>query len=303
MTFLVATAGAQAPAVGTRLSYGITVSADSVLIGDPFIVRFRVKAPKGATIRFPDNPDTSRTVQARDPRVITTEDSVQSLDQIATYRMAAWNIGRQPVVLSDAVVTWDTPAGRATQRVPVLNVSVFVRSILPLDSTLRVPKPARPLWETPAFPWWIVALLVAAILLALWWWYRRRRRPPAAAVAVLDPYDRATADFARIEAMGLVDAGERTRFVSLVIEVLRDYLAARYPDARLALTSRELVATLRRRASISGDALQRALHDADLAKFAGMALTEERARAVGRDARAIVEREHAAAAEAPKVAA
>lgn len=283
-----------------RLSFGINVLPDTVTVGQPFEVRVRIRAPIGSTIRFPDNPDTSGTVQARDPRTILTADSVKSLDQIASYHVAAWNIGRQRVRLGDVIVTTGAQGSRVEQRVPLLNVGVYVQTVLPADSAKRVPKPARPLWETTPFPWWLLALVLAALAVALWWWMRRRRPVPAPIVPAVDPYDRAEADFARIEAMGLVDAGERTRFVSLVVEVLRDYLSARFPDAQLALTSKELVSALRRSPSVSVEALTRTLHDADLAKFAGMALAEDRARAVARDARAIVDKEHAASQPQPE---
>jgi hypothetical protein len=299
-------AGAQAARQGTapadpgsRISFGITQSRDTVAVGDPFQIRVRVRAPAGSVIRFPDNPDTSGTVQARDPRIVQTSDSVEWLDQIATYHVAAWDVGRQSARFSDVVVTWNTPASRGERRIPLLNASVFVRSVLPADSALRVPKPARPIWEVKVFPWWLVALAAAAIAIAIWWWRRRRTRPATPLAPAVDPYDRATADLARIEAMGLVEAGERTRYVALMIEVLRDYLAARYPDARPALTSRELVALFRRRPAVSADALVRTLHDADLAKFAGLSLGEERARAVARDSRAIIDREHSASQPKP----
>jgi len=119
-------------------------------------------------------------------------------------------------------------------------------------------------------------------------------------MAVVDPYERARREFNRVEAMGLVDAGERTRYVSLVVEVLRDYLAARYPEAPLSHTSREVVGALRRRPAIAHERLSRVLHEADLAKFAAWTLTEPQARALGADARAIVEREHEATRPTPE---
>lgn len=292
------TVAAQEGAPNRSLRFGVTVSRDTVTVGEPFEVRVRVRAPADARILFPENPDTAGTVQARDPRTLVTTDSVQWLDQIAAYHVAAWAVGRQRILLDDAVVTWSGPALRGERRVPLGDIGVFVRSVLPADSTLRVPKPARPLWETQSFPWWLVALLVAIAALAYWWWRRRRQRPAVAPV-VVDPYERAQREFDRIEALGLVDAGERTRFVALVVEVLRDYLVARHPDALLALTSRELVATLRRRQTVPLEPLSRVLHEADLAKFAGFALSEARARALARDARAIVEREHVASHPPP----
>jgi hypothetical protein len=99
--------------------------------------------------------------------------------------------------------------------------------------------------------------------------------------------------------MGLVDAGERTRFVALLVEVLRDYLAARYPQATLALTSREVIGSLRGHDAVPREQLARTLHEIDLAKFAAWALSEERARALARDVRGIIEHEHRASQPAP----
>jgi hypothetical protein len=290
MTTWSAIALAQTP--DRAVSAGVTTSKDTVTVGEAFEIRVRVRAPAGAAIRFPDNPDTAGMVQARDPRTIVTTDSVQSLDQTATYHVAAWDIGRQSVALEDVVVAFSSPA--AERRVPVGSVSVFVRTVLPADSALRVPKPARPLWETKAFPWWLLALLAAviAIGIAIWWWMRRRRRPRP--VVIVDPYIRAQKEFTRLESMGLVDAGERTRFVALAIEVLRDYLVARHPEGSLALTSQELAAVLRRHPTVPVEQLRRVLHETDLAKFARWALTEEHARNLAREARAIVEHEHQA---------
>lgn len=295
MALATAASGQTAP-----VQYGVTLSRDTVTIGEPFEVRVRVRAPAGAGIRFPDNPDTTGMVHARDPRVVTTTDSVQALDQTAVYRVAAWDVGTQPVVLGDVQVRWTGVDDRGERTVPLGGIEVYVRSVLPADSSLHVPKPARPLWETRPFPWWLLAALLAAIALGLliWWWVRRRRRPPAP--VVVDPYDRARREFNRIEAMGLVDVGERTRYAALVVEVLRDYLAARYPEAGLPLTSRELVAALRRRPAVVGERLARVLHEADLAKFAGWTLDEPQARALGAEARAIVDREHQATQPQPE---
>lgn len=286
-----------------RVQAGVSISRDTVTIGEPFEVRIRVRAPADARITFPENPDTSGPVQARDPRTIVTTDSVQSVDQTATYRLAAWDVGAQPIRIGNVTVATATATGENERPVNLASVQVFVRSVLPADSAQRVPKPARALWEVPGFPWWILAAILAAIAigLAIWWWLKRRGRPKPK--VPVDPYVRAQKEFARLESMGLVDAGERTRFVALVVEVLRDYLAARYPEASLALTSREAVAVMRRHPYVSSEQLSRVLHEADLAKFAAFALSEERARMLARDARAIVEHEHKAARAAQTAAA
>jgi hypothetical protein len=176
---------------------------------------------------------------------------------------------------------------------------VFVRSLLPTDSAKRVPKALRPLFETKVFPWWIVALIAAVVAtgLLLWWWLRKRRRsiPPV----VVDPYVRAEAEFTRIEALGLLEAGERGRYVALMIEVLRDYLAARYPSAVLSLTSTELQRMVRDVPQLPHDPLTRVLGEADLIKFARRPVSGDRARELGRDARAVVTQDHLASQPAP----
>jgi hypothetical protein len=283
--------------------YGITKSRDTVTVGEPFEVRVRIRAPADAAIVFPLGPDSTGAVQTRDPRSIVSHDTIQFRDQTAVYHVAAWDIGAQRIQLDDAVVVWRTRAYSGQQRVRLDGAQVFVRTVLPADTTLRVPKPARPIWEVNAFPWWIVALALLVLALVLWWWWRKRRAGRKAEPIVhVDPYIRAVREFDRIEALGLIDAGERTRFVTLAVEVLRDYLAARYPEALLALTSRELLVAMRRRPGVQPDALSRALHEADLAKFAGVGLTEERARALSAETRAIVERDHAASVAQSKAA-
>jgi hypothetical protein len=281
------------------IQYGLTKSKDTVTVGEPFEVRLRVRAPVGARIRFPENPDSAGTVQALDPRTIVTTDSVNAIDQTAIYRLAAWDVGAQPIVIGNVNVALVDAALAAERPVNLAAMSVFVRSVLPADSAQRVPKPARPLWEVKAFPWWLLALILGLIGAGLiaWWWWRRSRRPKPQ--IVVDPYDHARREFSRIEAMGLVDAGERTRFAALVVEVLRDYFAARYGEAALSLTSRELLAVLRRQPAVPIEQLSRVLHEADLAKFANWALAEERARSLARDARSVVEYEHRASQPEP----
>ena len=173
---------------------------------------------------------------------------------------------------------------------PIGELTIVVESVLPADTTLRVPKPARDIFG-PVVPWWWpwlpILVAVAALGGLLWWWWRRRRRNLAARPAI-DPYDLAEREFARIEALGLLEAGERGRFVALMVEVLRDYLAARVVTAHPSLTSTELLDVMRRAAGVPVDRLTPVLSETDLIKFAKRPVSAERAREIGREARAIV---------------
>jgi hypothetical protein len=277
---------------------GVTVSPDSVRIGDPFRVTVGVRAPRGATIEFPRAADSSGTVQSLDPAVVRTSADTGAVEQYADYRVAAWDIGAQAVKLGDIVVRLNG----ATRRVPVVGGTVFVKSLLPADSTLRVPKPLRPLFEFSTFPWWILAIIAAAIAIGLfiWWWIKHRRKRPAP--VLVDPFTQAESEFKRIEALGLLEAGERGRYVTLMIEVLRDYLAARHAQAAaLSLTSTELTRSVREIPVVPLDRLTRVLTDADLIKFARRPVSTDRARELGREARAIVTAENQASMPVPAV--
>lgn len=276
-------ARAQAPAAQQRVQIGTDVAPDTVVVGQPFRVTVRVRAPRGATIRFPAPPDTTGAVQGRGASVVRAAADPAAVEQTATYLVAAWDVDSQVVTLGEVVVT----AAGVERRVAVGSMQVFVRRILPEDTSLHVPKPARALVVTPLpYPWWwwLVAAAAAAALVGAWLWWRRRRRRGAIPE---DPYERAEREFARVEQLALVDAGERGRHVALMVDVLRDYLAARIPVAMRSHTSGELLRATYGIAAMPADRLSRVLRETDLVKFARFPVTGDRALALGAEARGI----------------
>ena len=265
---------------------GVSAQPDTVTVGQPVVIHVRVAAPAGATIAFPDGPDSAAAVAAIASRAVGSNAAAGGgVDQTAAYTLVPWDVGNVPAGLGDVVVTF----GTETRHLSLSTVEVHVKSVLPADTTLRVPKPARPPIEVAA-PWWkkwwplLVALAVIALL--VWVWWRRRGRAPRIA-AIVDPHAFAEREFGRIESLGLVDAGERGRHVALMVDVLRDYLALRLPEARASLTSSELAAALRAARTVPHARLAALLGEADLVKFARRPLSPDQARALGREARNI----------------
>ena len=281
-------ARAQQPVIPVQA--GITLEHDTVTVGDVVRLVVRVRAPLGATINFPAAVDSLGPVQSLDPPTVRSGvDSATAADRTATYRLAAWDIGLQPIRLGDVLVQTDNGERRVVLALP----SIFVRSVLPADTTLRVPKPARPLLEArPPVAWWWWALLALAALLIglLAWWIVRRRRGLLAAPG--DPYAEANAAFERIERLRLIESGEPGRHAALMTDVLRRYLSARHEPVSLALTSGELQAAVRSVPTVPHDALRLLFESVDPVKFANAPLAGDRARAIGDDAKAIVKDEH-----------
>jgi hypothetical protein len=279
---------------------GATVDHDTVTVGDVVRLTVRVRGPLGATVNFPSGVDSLAPVQSLEPpRVANGADSLQAADRIAVYRVAAWDIGTQPIRLGDVLVQTDEGERRIALPLP----SLFVKSVLPADTTQRTPKPARPLLavRAPVAWWWWAIAAAAALLVALgvWWWMRRRR---GALGPIGDPYADAQRDFERVERLGLVAAGEAGRHAVLMTDILRRYVAARLDAATLAHTSGELLRALRGAPTIAHDRLEQLLSTVDRVKFAAAPLGAEQARATGAEARALVDEEHARA-EAIAVAA
>jgi hypothetical protein len=203
------------------------------------------------------------------------------------YSLAAWDTGSVALGLPDAVIRH----GDITVRVP-LDAQVYVRSVLPGDTTQHVPKPARDLFPRQV-PWWEQWWPAALVLLGLgllYWLYRRRRQTRVVSVAKpLDYYARAMHDFERLERLALVDSGERGRFVALAVEVLRTYLTARVSSATLSQTSSELVTAVRDDTRVPITRLAPLLGETDAIKFARFPIDLARARQLAAEARGVVD--------------
>jgi len=287
-------ASAQQPEIPVQA--GIKLERDSVTVGDVVRLTVRIRAPQGATINFPTAVDSLGPVQSLEPpTIVNGADTLDASDRIATYRLAAWDIGQQPIKLGDVLVQTDDGERRVVLNLP----SLFVKSVLPADTTLRIPKPARPLiaMRAPIPWWWWVVGAVAAMIIGLlaWWWARRRRRGDA---STGDPYADAKASFERVEKLKLIEAGEPGRHAALMTDVLRRYLAERFEDVSLAQTSHELLTAVRSVPTVTFEALRTLLSAVDPVKFAAAPLGADRARTIGEEAKTIVREEHDRAAAA-----
>ena len=258
-----------------------TVRPDTVTVGEPFTVTLIVRADAGTALAFPPGPDSSQNVEAVDPPTIAGGTEANGAPyRTATYRLVAWETGAQAVPF-DAVTVGE---GAATRRYDV-RPGVFVRSVLPDDSTRRVPKPALGVLRT-RLPWWPFALGALAAVLAVLWWRRRRARravvpPPTALAAARDA-------LAQVDALGLLEGGEPSRYVALYAEVLRGYLGARAAVVTRAHTTGELAAALLGH-GLPLDRITAVLEEADQVQFARRAVSPERARETAREVRALLE--------------
>ncbi len=262
---------------------GFALDRDTVTVGDHVTLIVRVLAPHGAQFAFPAGPDTAHKAGAYPAELIGKRvTAMQGDTAVAGYRLATWDVGAQTVNIPDVVVTY---RGRQ-QLVPISGVSLFVRSVLPRDTTLRKPKPARDVIALTSFDWrkWL-PLLVLLLLALLGWWLWRRYRQRAA--MPLDPYQRARAEFARVAREHPAER-EPAMHLAGMVDVMRDYLAARVTGVRRSYTTSELLPKLKLE-SEAERSLPAMLDRTDLVKFARETTTPVEARSAGDAARAIVD--------------
>ena len=274
-----------APRIPVQL--GVSVSPDTVTVGQHFTVVVRARAPRGAVITMPSAVDSVVATSATAPAIVGKPATNQESDSAgvtasAAYQFTAWDVGAQPLGLPDIVVV----SGSDTGYVSLADRTVFVRSVLPADTTLHDPKPPRPAIGLTSFDWkpfLIAALVLAAALLLwrLWVWFRNRSGRP------VDPFIRAQREFERIEAMRLIEGGEPERYAALMTDVLREYLAARVSGIERSHTSSELLAksgAIHAAAPSLGELLWRT----DLIKFAAASTPADEAERLGASAKGIV---------------
>jgi hypothetical protein len=282
----VATAG-EAQRKSLPVQLGVRISPDTVTVGQQFIAVIRVRAPRSATVELPQESDSASRASPTATAIIGKPVIQQATDSLwttvsAAYKLAAWDVGTQPLGLGDIVVS----AGADTGYVSLARRTVFVRSVLPEDTALRVPKPPRSAITLAPFDWrpiLLAALAVIAGLIAwrIWVWWRRR------ALAPVDPFTEAQREFARIEALGLIAKGEPETHAALMSDAVRNYLARRVDGIRRSHTSAELLSNagaIRHAAAGLGELLGQA----DLVKFARSRIGTAEAERLGLAAREIV---------------
>lgn len=258
------------------------VLPDTVTVGQPFDVRLRAIPPRGRQAIAPAVPDTGGVVEPLDPAAVTHRGDTLAV----RYRLIAW----QPGVLS-------IPFGPVLMRrdsneisVPI-DVRVVVRSVLPADSSDRIPKDPRELfplvthwWDN----WWEWALGALAGLAAIYLLYRWRTRVSTPKPVTESPLLRAEAAFARLDARELPSAGEGGRHVALAAEITRQYLAALDRSLALSLTNAELLRAVEPIDGIPDKQLAQLLHDVDAVRFGGLRVDAVTARRVAGVARELV---------------
>ncbi|MCC7003863.1 MAG: hypothetical protein IT357_17035 [Gemmatimonadaceae bacterium] len=269
---------------GSAAQVTARVTPEQVAVGEPITIELRVRAPLGTEIRFPALPDSNDVVEPLDPRQLREASSATIIDRTAVYRLIAWDTGQRVVRFGDITLTRDG----ATRRYPVTLPALQIRSVLPADTALRKPRPSRAVQDVPP-PWWKYAIGAVVVLAILWLLRKALRSRARAKDRGPDPAKIAEEAVAHAAKLGLLEAGETGRHALSHVDVMRRYLAARFPQADLTRTAREVSdALVGAEFPILPARVSELLLRTEPVAFARAAVRPDEARAIAEEAKAIV---------------
>lgn len=258
------------------------VLPETVTVGQPFVVSLRAIPPSGRKAVAPAVPDTGGLVEPLDPAFVTRRGDTLSV----RYRLIAWQPGVLTIPFGPVLMRRDS----SDLSVPV-DVRVVVASVLPADSSDRIPKDPRDLFPVVTHWWdrwwqWAIGAIIGATLLYLIDRWRTRRREPKPVIE--SPLTRAEAAFVRLDARALPSAGEGGRHVALAAEIVRQYLADLEPSLALALTNAELLQAVAPIPGMPDKQIAQLLQDVDAMRFGGRRVDPDAVRRVSGEARELV---------------
>jgi hypothetical protein len=260
-SFFAVDAGAQARGADSVAVVGMRVEPDTVTVGDRFRAAVFVRAPAGSTVALVVPPAGDGAYQPVGESRAYPPDSAGVHRAVAT--MVLWITDPAASARAEARVT--LPGGGA-RTIPIQLPLPSVRAVLPADSAQ--PRPPKDILETPRRDWtwaWIAAGVLAALaLLAFWLWRRHPRDAPPA-----DPREHALAELDRLRVSGVLEADVEA-FAAETSVILRRFAAEADPRLSADLTTSELLDRLLATGAHAADveAIERALTQADFAKFA-----------------------------------
>ncbi len=259
----------------------LSISVDSVFVGEWFELSVSVASSAGSTVAFQEVPDgdaeTGPLLSFGDAEVFSARrlppriESGTRVDSLvytaATFALDNAAVGPVPV---DLVVGGDTITVRSN------TIALPVRSVLSGDEgELRPPGPPS-IFPNPL---WVWVLLGLGILLAaglLFWLWRRSRALGKSVAPRLAPYPEA---FQRLAGLAIPQTEPAIKpFYVELSDLLRTYLARTLDVPALELTTRELSDALASNGRVPEAALKDirgALRVADLVKFADVRPDDE----------------------------
>ena len=301
-------ATAQAPPTAAQVTPAtaeavVTLSADTIGLGDVFDLHVVVEVPPGSAVYFPDTVSTAFALESFRPATWSAESAGNGALLTLTYPLIAFRVGLAPVPGLDVYIgagadvagerlpggsvvgSWsDVETGTATRasltRAAVPRREVWVASVIVLEdltSPLQPRPPADvigPGWNRLAVATILalsVLLLAVARSVAATLLPDRQAEEPLGTAPPQDSasvrWQKALDELDRILALGLHTDGRTDEFYGRSSAVVRTFVEGFDADWHPGLTSSELMCRLEAWTNGSAPDLYTSMHTAEVVKF------------------------------------
>ncbi len=297
------TAQSTAQVPGGVADAAITLSADTVGLGDVLDFSVAVRVPAGSTIYFPDTVATTFALESFRAVTWSAESAGDGALLTLRYPLIAFRVGLAPVPELDIYIgasagvdgerlpggsivgPWrdievGTVASASLTKAPVPSRDVWVASVIvaeDLTGTIEPRPPADvlgPGWNRPAVAAIValsMVLLAVARSVALNLLQGRRSHEQVDSPPVADSSSvrrqKALDELDRILALGLHTEGRTDEFYERSSTVVRTFVEGFEAEWRSSLTSSELMSRLETRTNGSAPELFASMHTAEVVKF------------------------------------
>lgn len=252
-----------------QLKASARCTADSIEVGDQFLLFIEAEAPKGTLVHWPEISgwDALEIIEAEKTDSFVDERKVIYQQKI---RLSAFDSGTLWIPPID--IEWVDASGNA--RIATTDsIGVYV-NLVHVDDNAELRANAEPIepkewWQY--WPWYLAALGVILMSLVLYLLIKHFRRKRAANVTASQTLEeRSLAALMALQSMQVNDEDDLKVFYSQLIDIVKTYLSRKSGLALTESTTDEILQLAPEHQILNrvSEELGKLLHIADLAKFA-----------------------------------
>jgi len=226
--------------VESPVNFDVTISTDSLYIGDDFTVRINADYPEDIKLSEPAAKAAEGAfILKSEPKLETRTRNGRRYDEY-TFKLSAFETGELGIPIFE-FFWYDQQENQHTAKSP--SQKIYVKSVLPADTAgidikdIIGPKPLPRRW----WPYVLIALVIAAVGAVVYWLYRRKMKavdmpeiPPE------PPYDIAIRSLILLKEENLPGKGKIKKYYSELSEIIRYYIQGRFDIIAVEATTYEL---------------------------------------------------------------
>ena len=226
------------------INFEVSVSADTLTIGDVFTVRIDADYPEDIKLSEPSGKAaTGAFILKSEPEIKSKTRKSRKYDEY-TFTLSVFETGDLEIPVFE-FFWYDSEGNQNVVKSPTRNI--YIKSILPADTTgLEIkdiigPKPLPRHW----WPYIIAILVAAAVGVFIYWLYKRKMKAVEIPQAPLEPpYDAAIRQLTVLKGKDLPGKGKIKQYYIELSDIVRYYIQGRFNIIAVEATTYELKRSL-----------------------------------------------------------